>query len=55
MLDAIAAAGGRRPTARGRSTCSSRAIHIDVSPLNDEQDLDEIALAFKKVALGVLA
>ena len=39
-----------RPTARARSTCSSRAIHVDVSPLCDEQDLDEIALAFEKVA-----
>ena len=27
-----------------------RSIHVDVSPLCDEQDLDEIALAFEKVA-----
>ena len=45
----------RRPTARARSTCSSRTIHVDVSPLCDEQDLEEISLAFKKVAHAVLA
>src|SRR6266550_164551 len=27
-----------------------RSIHVDVSPLCDEQDIDEIALAFEKVA-----
>jgi 8-amino-3,8-dideoxy-alpha-D-manno-octulosonate transaminase len=32
-----------------------RSIHIDVSPLCDEQDLDEIAFAFEKVAKQVLA
>ena len=46
---------GRRPTARARSRCSSASIHVDLSPLNDEQDLDEIAFAFEKVAHGVLA
>ena len=29
-----------------------RSIHVDLSPLNDEQDLDEIAFAFEKVARG---
>ena len=29
-----------------------RSIHVDVSPLCDEQDLDEIAFAFEKVAAG---
>jgi 8-amino-3,8-dideoxy-alpha-D-manno-octulosonate transaminase len=31
-----------------------RTIHVDLSPLLDEQDVDEIALAFEKVAHGVL-
>ena len=53
VLDAIAAAGRPRPTARARSTCSSRTIHVDVSPLCDEQDIEEISLAFKKVARAV--
>ena len=32
-----------------------RSIHIDISPLCDDQDLDEIAFAFEKVAKQVLA
>jgi 8-amino-3,8-dideoxy-alpha-D-manno-octulosonate transaminase len=32
-----------------------RSIHVDVSPLCDEQDIDEIAFAFEKVAKQVLA
>jgi dTDP-4-amino-4,6-dideoxygalactose transaminase len=32
-----------------------RAIHLDLSPLNDEQDLAEIELALTKVATQVLA
>jgi 8-amino-3,8-dideoxy-alpha-D-manno-octulosonate transaminase len=32
-----------------------RAIHLDLSPLNDEQDLAEIELALTKVATRVLA
>jgi dTDP-4-amino-4,6-dideoxygalactose transaminase len=32
-----------------------RTIHIDLSPLLDEQDVDELALAFEKVARGILA
>jgi 8-amino-3,8-dideoxy-alpha-D-manno-octulosonate transaminase len=32
-----------------------RTIHVDLSPLLDEQDVDEIALAFEKVARGILA
>ena len=31
-----------------------RAIHLDLSPLNDEQDLAEIELALTKVATQVL-
>jgi dTDP-4-amino-4,6-dideoxygalactose transaminase len=32
-----------------------RAIHLDLSPLNDEQDLEETELALTKVATQVLA
>jgi dTDP-4-amino-4,6-dideoxygalactose transaminase len=32
-----------------------RSIHVDLSPLLDEQDVDELALAFEKVARGILA
>src|SRR5436190_20541928 len=32
-----------------------RAVHVDLSPLNDEQDLAEIELALTKVATRVLA
>jgi dTDP-4-amino-4,6-dideoxygalactose transaminase len=32
-----------------------RSIHVDISPLCDGQDLDEIAFAFEKVAKQVLA
>jgi 8-amino-3,8-dideoxy-alpha-D-manno-octulosonate transaminase len=32
-----------------------RSIHVDISPICDEQDLDEIAFAFEKVAKQVLA
>ena len=31
-----------------------RAVHVDVPPLLDERDLDELELALRKVALGVL-
>ncbi|HEY0416621.1 MAG TPA: DegT/DnrJ/EryC1/StrS family aminotransferase [Gaiellaceae bacterium] len=32
-----------------------RTIHVDLSPLLEEADVDEIALAFEKVARGILA
>ena len=55
VLDAIAAAGAPRPDCPRTLDLLERAVHIDVSPLCDEQDLDEIALAFRKVAIRVLA
>ena len=55
VLDAIAAAGAPRPECSHTLDLLERAVHIDVSPLCDEQDLDEIALAFRKVATRVLA
>ena len=55
VLDAIAAAGAPRPDCPRTLDLLERAVHIDVSPLCDQQDLDEIALAFRKVATRVLA
>jgi dTDP-4-amino-4,6-dideoxygalactose transaminase len=54
VLDAIAAEGRRAPDCARTLGLLERSIHIDLSPLNDEQDLDEIAFAFEKVAAGVL-
>ena len=55
VLDAIADAGHPRPDCPRTLELLSRAIHIDASPLNEPQDLAEIALAFAKVAHAVLA
>jgi dTDP-4-amino-4,6-dideoxygalactose transaminase len=54
VLDAIAAEGRPAPDCPRTLDLLGRSIHIDLSPLNDEQDLDEIAFAFEKVAAGVL-
>ena len=32
-----------------------RSIHVDLSPLLEPGDVDELALAFEKVARGILA
>ena len=55
VLDAIADAGHPAPDCPRTLELLSRAIHIDASPLNEPQDLAEIALAFAKVAHAVLA
>jgi hypothetical protein len=55
VLDAIADAGLAAPDCPRTLERLGRAIHIDVSPLNETQDLEEIALAFTKVAHAVLA
>ena len=55
VLDAIRAAGAGMPDCPRTLDLLGRAIHVDVSPLYDERDLDEIALAFRKVAARVLA
>jgi dTDP-4-amino-4,6-dideoxygalactose transaminase len=54
VLDAIAAAGRPAPDCGRTLELLERTIHVDLSPLNDEQDVDEIAFAFEKVAGGVL-
>jgi 8-amino-3,8-dideoxy-alpha-D-manno-octulosonate transaminase len=55
VLDAIGEAGRPVPDCPQTLGLLERSIHVDVSPLNDERDLDEIAFAFEKVALGILA
>jgi 8-amino-3,8-dideoxy-alpha-D-manno-octulosonate transaminase len=54
VLEAIEAAGGAAPDCPRTLDLLERSIHVDVSPLSDEQDLDEIAFAFEKVAKQVL-
>ncbi|HEX9141298.1 MAG TPA: DegT/DnrJ/EryC1/StrS family aminotransferase, partial [Gaiellaceae bacterium] len=55
VLAAIEASGGTPPDCPRTLELLERSIHIDVSPLCEEQDLDEIAFAFEKVAKQVLA
>jgi dTDP-4-amino-4,6-dideoxygalactose transaminase len=55
VLAAIEASGGTAPDCPRTLELLERSIHIDVSPLCEEQDLDEIAFAFEKVAKQVLA
>ena len=55
VLEALEAAGADRPDCPRTLELLERTIHVDVSPLSEEQDLDEIAFAFEKVAKQVLA
>jgi dTDP-4-amino-4,6-dideoxygalactose transaminase len=55
VLAAIEAARRAAPDCPQTLALLERSIHVDVSPLCDEQDLDEIAFAFEKVAKQVLA
>jgi 8-amino-3,8-dideoxy-alpha-D-manno-octulosonate transaminase len=55
VLAALDAAGADAPDCPRTLDLLERSIHIDVSPLCEEQDLDEIAFAFEKVAKQVLA
>lgn len=55
VLAALEAAGAERPDCPRTLDLVERAIHVDVSPLCEEQDLEEIAFAFEKVAKQVLA
>ena len=54
VLAAIADAGQPPPDCTRTLALLERSIHVDLSPLCDEQDLDETAFAFEKVAHGVL-
>lgn len=55
VLAALEAAGAVQPDCPRTLDLVERAIHVDVSPLCEEQDLEEIAFAFEKVAKRVLA
>ncbi len=55
VLAALQATGADPPDCPRTLELLERAIHVDVSPLCEEQDLDEIAFAFEKVAKQVLA
>jgi dTDP-4-amino-4,6-dideoxygalactose transaminase len=55
VLAAIEAAGLDAPDCPHTLELLERSIHVDVSPLCEEQDLDEIAFAFEKVAKQVFA
>jgi dTDP-4-amino-4,6-dideoxygalactose transaminase len=53
--DALAAARYDKPSCPRTLDLLERAVHVDVSPLLEQQDLDEIAFAFEKVARTLLA
>jgi dTDP-4-amino-4,6-dideoxygalactose transaminase len=55
IFEALAEAGRSAPECPQTLALLERSIHIDVSPLCDEQDLDEIGFAFEKVARVILA
>jgi 8-amino-3,8-dideoxy-alpha-D-manno-octulosonate transaminase len=55
IFEALAEAGRPAPECPRTLALLERSIHIDVSPLCDEHDLDEIAFAFDKVARVILA
>ena len=55
VLGALEAAGADAPDCPRTLELLERSIHVDVSPLCEEQDLDEIAFAFEKVAKQVPA
>jgi 8-amino-3,8-dideoxy-alpha-D-manno-octulosonate transaminase len=54
VLAALETAGADAPDCPRTLDLLERTIHVDVSPLCEEQDLDEIAFAFEKVAKQVL-
>jgi dTDP-4-amino-4,6-dideoxygalactose transaminase len=55
VLAALELGGADQPDCPRTLALLERTIHVDVSPLYEEQDLDEIAFAFEKVAKQVLA
>jgi hypothetical protein len=55
IFEALAEAGRPAPECPRTLALLERSIHVDVSPLCDENDLDEIAFAFEKVARVILA
>jgi 8-amino-3,8-dideoxy-alpha-D-manno-octulosonate transaminase len=55
VLERLARAGYAAPDCPRTLDLLGRAIHVDVPPQWDEQDLEEVKLAFSKVAEQVLA
>jgi dTDP-4-amino-4,6-dideoxygalactose transaminase len=55
VLEAIESAGRPAPDCPRTLELLSRTIHVDVSPLCDERDVEEISLAFRKVGRAVIA
>jgi 8-amino-3,8-dideoxy-alpha-D-manno-octulosonate transaminase len=55
VLERIHSSGGDVPERPRTLDLLERSIHVDVSPLLDEDDVDEIAFAFEKVAAAVIA
>jgi hypothetical protein len=55
VLDALSAAGLAAPDCARTLDLVGRAVHVDVPPQLDDRDVEEYALALRKVALGVLA
>jgi len=55
VLEAIERTGRPAPACPRTLGLLERTIHVDLSPLCDEQDIEEIGLAFEKVARGILA
>jgi len=55
VLEALADAGLAAPDCPRTLDLVGRAVHLDVPPQLDDRDVDEYALALRKVALGVLA
>lgn len=53
--EALAAAGYDQPSCPRTLDLLGRAVHVDVSPLLEQEDLEEIAFAFEKVARTLLA
>jgi dTDP-4-amino-4,6-dideoxygalactose transaminase len=55
IFEALAEAGRPAPQCPRTLALLERSIHVDVSPLCDEHDLEETAFAFEKVARVILA
>jgi dTDP-4-amino-4,6-dideoxygalactose transaminase len=55
VLTHLEQAGRQAPDCPRTLELLERTIHVDLSPLLDEHDVDELALALEKVARGILA
>jgi 8-amino-3,8-dideoxy-alpha-D-manno-octulosonate transaminase len=55
VLAHLKAKGAPAPVCPRTLDLLERTIHVDLSPLLEDDDVDELALAFEKVARGILA